>query len=719
MSELVDAFEHVLRRSDGRALVADIDRISKLALSLTLRDATANVDQLLRCVELLEDLDLSDLAARTLALVFDATANTPAKGVEIRNHRALLAVYRGDYAHAISLLDDAHIDAGRGNPAMLDLVRANLAGANLLAGNLVAARKWADVVTRTADTNPAVDSLVASVRTSAAGLSLDGEEFVQAAAAQRRALEMGLATANQRDPAALAAFASVVSTQFQLAMSEGDQERARLALDLTEIGLQRISATLGRNDPRTLLVLSNSAAARFELACAEGAIETIWHTLDQLRDAARLCVEALGARHPQALVAAANASAALFEAARVDRSPALARTALVELRQIAELTRSALGADHPQSVTALSNLASAEFDLARVDGSRDSAERALASLQAATVQSVAVLGADHPATLVLEQELHLCQAWASDDEEGGDGILLTKRRTAVRHAFDEDYLSIGDAAKALAGDEPDTTVPDFATLPDVAPDHNLRVGDVVEGRVVRILRSGVWVDLGSGVTGMIPPSEMPQEPKHFYTGNVFEVRVINDGRIPLVSIKQAQRQRASHHEVGDKQFWDALEDSRAREEAVRGMVIEAVEDGLILDIGVMAFLPDSQIGQQPVRDLQSYVNRELHALITEIDRGRVVLSRRALLEQRRQDGLIGLETGQVHQGVVSSIGSFGAVIDLGDVDGLVPVSELSWQHVDRLSEVVSVGQQVSVKVVDIDLLRGGVTLSLRAAQPDP
>ncbi|MGN6688381.1 MAG: 30S ribosomal protein S1, partial [Actinomycetales bacterium] len=154
-------------------------------------------------------------------------------------------------------------------------------------------------------------------------------------------------------------------------------------------------------------------------------------------------------------------------------------------------------------------------------------------------------------------------------------------------------------------------------------------------------------------------------------------------------------------------------------------VIEVVKGGLILDIGLRGFLPASLVEMRRVRDLQPYVGREIEAKIIELDKNRnnVVLSRRAWLEQTqsevRQNFLTQLLKGQVRKGVVSSIVNFGAFVDLGGVDGLVHVSELSWKHLDHPSEVVEVGQEVTVEVLDVDMDRERVSLSLKATQEDP
>ena len=187
-----------------------------------------------------------------------------------------------------------------------------------------------------------------------------------------------------------------------------------------------------------------------------------------------------------------------------------------------------------------------------------------------------------------------------------------------------------------------------------------------------------------------------------------------EGRL-ILSKKRAQYERA----------WGTIEKVKEEDGVVTGTVIEVVKGGLILDIGLRGFLPASLVEMRRVRDLQPYVGKELEAKIIELDKNRnnVVLSRRAWLEQTqsevRQGFLTQLQKGQIRKGVVSSIVNFGAFVDLGGVDGLVHVSELSWKHIDHPSEVVTVGDEVTVEVLDVDMDRERVSLSLKATQEDP
>jgi small subunit ribosomal protein S1 len=248
-------------------------------------------------------------------------------------------------------------------------------------------------------------------------------------------------------------------------------------------------------------------------------------------------------------------------------------------------------------------------------------------------------------------------------------------------------------------------------------------GDIVEGTIVKVDKDEVLLDIGYKTEGVIPSRELSikhdVDPSEVVTvGDFVEALVLQkedkEGRL-ILSKKRAQYERA----------WGTIEDLKESDEPVRGTVIEVVKGGLILDIGLRGFLPASLVEMRRVRDLQPYVGRELEAKIIELDKNRnnVVLSRRAWLEQTqsevRSEFLNQLQKGQVRKGVVSSIVNFGAFVDLGGVDGLVHVSELSWKHIDHPSEVVEVGQEVTVEVLDVDMDRERVSLSLKATQEDP
>ncbi len=248
-------------------------------------------------------------------------------------------------------------------------------------------------------------------------------------------------------------------------------------------------------------------------------------------------------------------------------------------------------------------------------------------------------------------------------------------------------------------------------------------GDILEGTVVKIDRDEVLLDIGYKSEGVIPTKELSirhdVEPSQVVSvGDKVEALVLQkedkEGRL-ILSKKRAQYERA----------WGRIEEVMQSGGTIKGPVIEVVKGGLILDIGLRGFLPASLVDLRRVRDLNQFVGTELEAKIIELDRNRnnVVLSRRAFLEESQSEGrkkfLESLQKSERRKGTVSSIVNFGAFVDLGGVDGLVHVSELSWKHVDHPSEIVQVGQEVEVEVLDVDLERERVSLSLKATQEDP
>jgi small subunit ribosomal protein S1 len=251
----------------------------------------------------------------------------------------------------------------------------------------------------------------------------------------------------------------------------------------------------------------------------------------------------------------------------------------------------------------------------------------------------------------------------------------------------------------------------------------VKEGDIVKGTVVRVDRDEVLVDLGYKAEGVIPLKELSIRPGAVSTDEVHigqEVEAIvlakedEQGRLVL-SKKRAQYERA----------WVAIEKIRQAGQTVKGEVIEVVRGGLIVDIGLRGFLPSSLVDLRRPRDLSPFLGQTIEAKVIELDRSRnnVVLSRRKWLEEsqaeQRQELLASLKPGDIKEGVVSSVVSFGAFVDLGGLDGLIHVSELSWRHVDHPSAVVSVGDKVKVQVLEVDYQHNRVSLSLRATQTDP
>ena len=248
-------------------------------------------------------------------------------------------------------------------------------------------------------------------------------------------------------------------------------------------------------------------------------------------------------------------------------------------------------------------------------------------------------------------------------------------------------------------------------------------GDLIDGTVVKIEHDEVLVDIGFKSEGVIPARELSirkdADPSEVVSlGDKLEALVLQkedkDGRL-ILSKKRAEYERA----------WIQVEDKFKAGEVVTGEVIEVVKGGLILDIGLRGFLPASLVDLRRVKDLSAYLGTEIEARVIEMDRNRnnVVLSRRVLLEEGRKNEraeiLEKMSKGMRLKGTVSSIVDFGAFVDLGGIDGLIHISELSWSHVNHPSEVVKVGEEVEVEVLDVDLQRERISLGLKQTTEDP
>ena len=248
-------------------------------------------------------------------------------------------------------------------------------------------------------------------------------------------------------------------------------------------------------------------------------------------------------------------------------------------------------------------------------------------------------------------------------------------------------------------------------------------GDLVTGEVVKIEHDEVLLDIGYKSEGVIPARELSirkdVNPADIVKlGDTIEALVLQkedkEGRL-ILSKRRAEYERA----------WNRVEEKFNKGENVEGEVIEVVKGGLILDIGLRGFLPASLVDLRRVKDLNAYLGTRIEARVIEMDRNRnnVVLSRRVVLEEARKaersEILSKLKPGMRLKGTVSSIVDFGAFVDLVGIDGLIHISELSWNHVNHPSEVVKVGQEVEVQVLDVDLNRERISLGLKQTQEDP
>jgi small subunit ribosomal protein S1 len=253
--------------------------------------------------------------------------------------------------------------------------------------------------------------------------------------------------------------------------------------------------------------------------------------------------------------------------------------------------------------------------------------------------------------------------------------------------------------------------------------HPFQEGDVVTGHVVRIDNDEVLVDIGYKSEGVIPSSELSirksvDPSDEVELGEEVDALVLTkedqDGRL-ILSKKRARFEKA----------WRRIEAAAESGEPVEGTVIEVVKGGLIIDLGVRGFLPASLVDIRRVPNLDEYMSQAIECKVIELNRSRnnVVLSRRAVLEEQRKEDreriLDRLQPGQVVEGTISNIVDFGAFVDLDGIDGLIHISELSWSHVNHPSEILNIGDTVSVKVLDIDRDRQRISLGLKQTQEDP
>jgi len=269
-----------------------------------------------------------------------------------------------------------------------------------------------------------------------------------------------------------------------------------------------------------------------------------------------------------------------------------------------------------------------------------------------------------------------------------------------------------------------TTTEDGERVPNYdATFPTINEGEVVHGTVVRVDKDEVLVDIGYKSEGVIPVIELSirrsvNPADEVTVGDEIDALVLTkedaEGRL-ILSKKRARFELA----------WKAIEQAAESGEPVLGKVIEVVKGGLILDLGVRGFLPASLVDIRRVQDLDEFLGQELRAKVIELNRSRnnVVLSRRAVLEDERKEMrqaiLDRLNPGDVVDGQISNIVDFGAFVDLDGMDGLIHISELSWSHVNHPSEVLEIGQDVKVKVLDIDRERQRISLGLKQTQSDP
>jgi small subunit ribosomal protein S1 len=253
-----------------------------------------------------------------------------------------------------------------------------------------------------------------------------------------------------------------------------------------------------------------------------------------------------------------------------------------------------------------------------------------------------------------------------------------------------------------------------------AQQHATVEGEIVEGRVIATTELGVVVDVGGKTEGLIPQQELLEADVAgltFTPGQTVEVQLTNEEKegYLILSFLRARRRRA----------WENIEKSYRQHVNLTGRVMDRIKGGLVVDVGIRAFLPASHVDLRPTHDLESWKGREISVRVLKMNRkrGNVVVSRRVILEEeqraKREELMNSLVEGAVLTGKVKNLTEYGVFVDLGGLDGLLHVTDLVWGRITHPSEVVQVGQEIQVKVLKFDKERMRVSLGHKQLQPDP
>ncbi|MDA2927331.1 30S ribosomal protein S1 [Acidobacteria bacterium AH-259-G07] len=249
---------------------------------------------------------------------------------------------------------------------------------------------------------------------------------------------------------------------------------------------------------------------------------------------------------------------------------------------------------------------------------------------------------------------------------------------------------------------------------------NIAEGEVVTGTVLKITGSKVVVDVGFKSEGLIPLEEFRDEDRNLDVKPGDKVDVLLERTEDRHGYVVVSRQKAERLKI-----WEALEQAYYDQSVITGRVIERIKGGLAVDVGVRAFLPGSQVDLHPTRNLDSWCGEELRMRVIKVNRrrGNIVLSRKAVLEEEyfrlKEKTLKELEEGKVVSGTVKNITDYGAFVDLGGIDGLLHITDMTWGRVNHPSDLFKVGDEIEVKVLKFDRLEEKASLGYKQLTEDP
>jgi len=251
------------------------------------------------------------------------------------------------------------------------------------------------------------------------------------------------------------------------------------------------------------------------------------------------------------------------------------------------------------------------------------------------------------------------------------------------------------------------------------PEPAVAEGEIFDGRVIAVTDAGVIVDVGGKFEGLVPAQEFVDSgsPIEFGQGQTIEVERLHEQKDGYVLL--------SHVRAHRRRVWERIEKSYRERATITGKVTERIKGGLVVDIGVRAFLPASQIELRPVHDLDAWKDRDIEIRVLKLNRkrGNVVVSRRAILEEeqkaKRESLMAALSEGSVVTGRVKNVTDYGVFVDLGGIDGLLHVSDLVWGRVPHPSSVVKPGDEIEVQILKFDKEKQRISLGRKQLLPDP
>jgi small subunit ribosomal protein S1 len=275
----------------------------------------------------------------------------------------------------------------------------------------------------------------------------------------------------------------------------------------------------------------------------------------------------------------------------------------------------------------------------------------------------------------------------------------------------------GETAGAETADSNETMDQLLDQFP--TPEPAATEGEIFDGRVLAVTDAGVIVDVGGKFEGLVPAQEFAESgsPIEFGAGQTIEVERLHEHRDGYVLL--------SHVRAHRRRVWERIEKSYRQHSNITGKVAERIKGGLVVDIGVRAFLPASQIELRPVHDLEAWKDREIEVRVLKLNRkrGNVVVSRRAILEEeqkaKREALLATMSDGAVVTGRVKNVTDYGVFVDLGGIDGLLHVSDLVWGRVPHPSSVVQAGEEIQVQILKFDKEKQRISLGRKQLLPDP